>query len=292
MSGPRPTVSWNIVGGCNYRCTYCVQKHMPGIGGPTDEQLEAALATLTALPGSWEFKISGGEPFMLKRLPEVAQRLAAAGHKVSLLTNLSAPLRVISTFIEAAGEQLRTFSCSLHREEVEEAEFFEKARAVKDLLAKWPRATFVVNSVVVPGQVSEVADSRERFEGAGIKFYPQLMRVEGQPAKYGWVDRWRIDRAFGDMVSPSQMNRGYQLKGRLCHAGSKYFIIHPKGDAFSCYPGKRFGDGHLGNIFEGTLRLWDAPSPCRYEVCPCTVPQNRGIIEGFGNSSGEGSHSF
>ena len=65
---------------------------------------------------------------MLKRLPEVAQRLAGAGHKVSLLTNLSAPLRVISTFIEAAGEQLRTFSCSLHREEVEEAEFFEKAR--------------------------------------------------------------------------------------------------------------------------------------------------------------------
>ena len=111
----------------------------------------------------------------------------------------------------------------------------------------------MVNSVVVPGQVSDVADSRERFEGAGIKFYPQLMRVNGQPAEYGWVDRWRLDRAFGDMVSPSQMNRGYQLKG-LCHAGSKYFIIHPKGDAFSCYPGKRFGDGHLGNVFDG-----DAP---------------------------------
>jgi hypothetical protein len=150
----------------------------------------------------------------------------------------------------------------------------------------------VVNSVVVPGQVPEVSASRERFEDAGIKFYPQLMRVNGQPAKYGLMDRWRIDRAFGDMVSPSQMNRGFQLKGRLCHAGSKYFIIHPKGDAFSCYPGKRFGDGHLGNVFDGTLRLWDAPAPCRYDVCPCTVPQNRGIIEGFGGGSGEGTHSF
>jgi MoaA/NifB/PqqE/SkfB family radical SAM enzyme len=284
MSGPRPTVSWNIVGGCNYRCTYCVQKHMPGIGGPSDEQLEAALATLTALPGSWEFKISGGEPFLLKRLPEVARRLAGAGHKVSLLTNLSAPLRVLETFIEAAGEQLRTFSCSLHREEVEEAVFFEKALAVKELLAKWPRATFVVNSVVVPGQVGDVAASRERFESAGVKFYPQLMRVNGKPAEYGWVDRWRIDRHFGDMVSPSRMNRGYPLKGRLCHAGSKYFIIHPKGDAFACYPAKRFGDGHLGNVFDGTLRLRDVPAPCPYEVCPCTVPQNRGIIEGFGGS--------
>ncbi|MET0401091.1 MAG: radical SAM/SPASM domain-containing protein [Cystobacter sp.] len=292
MSGPRPTVSWNIVGGCNYRCTYCVQKHLPGIGGPTDEQLEAALTTLTALPGSWEFKISGGEPFLLKRLPEVARRLGAVGHKVSLLTNLSAPVRVLATFIEAAGEQLRTFSCSLHREEVEEAEFFEKAQEVKQLLARWPRATFVVNSVMVPGQVSEVAHSRERFEAADIKFYPQLMRVQGKPAEYGWVDRWRLHRAFGDMVSPSQMNRGYQLTGRLCHAGSKYFIIHPKGDAFSCYPGKRFGDGHLGNVFDGTLKLWDAPRPCHYEVCPCTVPQNRGIIEGFGGGAGDERLAF
>lgn len=278
----RSTVSWNIVGGCNYRCTYCVQKHAPGLGTPSDLELDAALATLEALPGRWEFKISGGEPFLLKRLPEVARRLAARGHLVSVLTNLSAPTRVLFDFIDAAGDALRTFSCSLHREEVGEDEFFGKARAVKDRLSTRPRASFVVNSVVVPGEVQAVAQSRERFEAAGLKFYPQLMRKDGRAVTYAAEDQRRIEAAFDDLVGPGQMNRGYALKGYTCHAGSRYFIIHPRGDAFACYPGKRFGDARLGNVFDGTLKLWDAPRPCPYEVCPCTVPQNRGVIEGFG----------
>jgi MoaA/NifB/PqqE/SkfB family radical SAM enzyme len=280
----RPTVSWNIVGGCNYRCTCCVQKHAPGIGGPDDAQLERALETLTALPGSWEFKISSGEPFLLKRLPEVARRLAAAGHTVSALTNLSAPLRMLEAFIASAGAQLLTFSCSLHREEVEEAAFFEKARAVKAALAAWPKATFVVNSVGVPGQVQEVAASRARFEAADLKFYPQLMRRDGQPVDYGDDDARAITEAFDDLEGPGAMNRGSALRGYRCHAGSRYFIIHPAGDAFSCSPAKRGGEGHLGNVFDGTLALWTAPRPCPYAVCPCTVPQNRGIIEGFGRT--------
>lgn len=285
MNKLRPTVSWNIVGGCNYRCTYCVQKHAPGLGAPSDAELEAALATLARLEGRWEFKLSGGEPFLLKRLPEVARRLAARGHLVSVLTNLSAPLRVLFDFIDAAGPQLRTFSCSLHREEIPEDAFLEKARAVKERLAGLPRASFVVNSVVVPGQVDAVAQSRARFEGAGLKFYPQLMRVDGKAVSYDDAEAQRLGEAFDDLVGPGQMNRGFALRGRLCHAGSKYFIIHPRGDVFACYPGKRARDGHLGNLFEGTLTLRPGPQPCPYEVCPCTVPQNRGIIEGFGGAS-------
>lgn len=277
----RATVSWNLVGGCNYRCSYCVQKHTEGLGTPSDDELEHALGVLTALPGSWEFKISGGEPFLLKRLPEVAARLAAAGHTVSVLTNLSAPLRVLEAFIEAAGPKLRTFSCSLHREEVSEDEFFEKARAVKAALAKWPKATFVVNSVVVPGTVEAVASSRTRFEAAGLKFYPQLMRQQGRPVDYSADDAAAIAEAFDDLQGPAHMNRGYALKGATCHAGSKYFIIHPRGDVFACYPAKRANEGHLGNVFEGALTLREGPLSCPYDVCPCTVPQNRGIIEGF-----------
>jgi MoaA/NifB/PqqE/SkfB family radical SAM enzyme len=281
----RPTVSWNIAGGCNYRCSYCVQKHATGLGTPSDEELDRALATLCGLDGRWEVKISGGEPFLLKRLPEVARRLASAGHLVSVLTNLSAPMRVLEAFVDAAGEALRTFSCSLHREEVREDEFLEKAVAVKARLAAWPKASFVVNSVVVPGQVAQVAASRARFEKAGLKFYPQLMREHGKNVDYPAADQTLLRESFDDLEGPKAMNRGYSLKGRLCHAGAKYFIVHPRGDAFSCYPGKRFGDGHLGNVFDGTLQLRPGPAPCPYDVCPCTVPQNRGIIEGFGGGA-------
>lgn len=282
MNRLRPVVNWNLVGGCNYRCSYCVQKHLSGIVGPSDAQLDAGLAALAALPGAWEIKLSGGEPFLLPRLPEVAGRLADAGHTVSLLTNLSAALPVIEAVLEGAGAQLRTFSCSLHREQVEEGDFLRKAAEVAARLARWPRASFVVNAVVLPGRLAEAAASRRRFEGAGIKFYPQLMRVDGRPAHYTAEDLVLLERDFGDLVSPAGMNRGYCLTGRICHAGRRYFILTPKGEAFACYPGKRFGDGRLGNLFDGSLRLWDAPRPCPYEVCPCTVPQNRGIVEGFG----------
>ncbi|MDX2013995.1 MAG: radical SAM protein [Myxococcaceae bacterium] len=283
----RPTVSWNIVGGCNYRCSYCVQKHAPGLGTPSDDELEGALSTFERLDGRWEFKVSGGEPFLLKRLPEVAARLARAGHLVSVLTNLSAPLRVLEDFVAAAGASLRTFSCSLHREETTEDAFLEKARAVRHALGAWPKATFVVNSVVVPGTVDVVGNSRRRFEAEGLKFYPQLMRKDGKAVTYDDADAQKLAVHFDDLVGPGQMNRGFALKGRLCHAGAKYFIVHPRGDAFSCYPGKRFGDGHLGNVFDGTLKLRTGPAPCPYEVCPCTVPQNRGIIEGFGPGGDE-----
>jgi organic radical activating enzyme len=281
MTGPRPTVSWNVVGGCNYRCTYCVQKHLPGTGAPSDAELDGALATFARLPGIWEFKISGGEPFLLRRLPEVARRLAAAGHKVSVLTNLSASLGEIGGFIEAADDRLRTFSCSLHREYVGDDEFLAKAREVRSMLQPYPRATFVVNAVVVPGTVDDLAVARRRYEAAGVKFYPQLMRVNGSAVVYAAAEWRAIQSAFGDLVSPSQMNRSFSFTGRLCHSGSKYFIVHPRGDAFRCYPGKRAGDGWLGNVFDGSLRLWEGPRACPYDVCPCTVPQNRGIIEGL-----------
>jgi MoaA/NifB/PqqE/SkfB family radical SAM enzyme len=274
----RPVVNWNIVGGCNYRCSYCVQKHAEGIGGPDDAALERGIATLSALPGAWEFKISGGEPFLLKRLPEVAGRLVAAGHRVSLLTNLSAPLAVIERFIAATGPGLRTFSCSLHLEETGVDAFLDKAVQVVDRLARHPKASFVVNHVVQPGKVGETLALRRRFEAEGIKFYPQLMRVDGRPADYGLLDRWRLRRHFADLAGPAGMNRGYSHTGKPCHAGYRYFIIHPKGHAFACYPAKRHDEGYLGNIYEGTLRLRDGPMPCPYAICPCTVPQNRGIV--------------
>ena len=274
----RPVVNWNIVGGCNYRCSYCVQKHAEGVGGPDDAALERGLATLSALPGTWEFKISGGEPFLLKRLPEVAASLVGAGHRVSLLTNLSVPLAVIERFIDAAGAGLRTFSCSLHLEETTVDAFLEKAAAVRDRLAAWPKASFVVNHVVQPGRIGQAAAIRRRFEDAGIKFYPQLMRINGQPARYGLIDRWRLQRAFADLHGPAGINRGYSHQGKPCAAGFRYFIIHPKGNAYTCYPAKRGAEGFLGNIYDGTLQLNDGPMTCPYAVCPCTVPQNRGIV--------------
>jgi MoaA/NifB/PqqE/SkfB family radical SAM enzyme len=104
------------------------------------------------------------------------------------------------------------------------------------------------------------------------------MRVNGRPARYGLIDRWQLGRAFADLAGPAGMNRGYSHQGKACHAGFHYFIVNPKGDAYACYPAKRHEENYLGNIYTSELRLNDGPQPCPYPVCPCTVPQNRGIV--------------
>ncbi|MBP9905233.1 MAG: SPASM domain-containing protein, partial [Rhodoferax sp.] len=163
-------------------------------------------------------------------------------------------------------------------EETSAETFLTKAAAVKQVLSAMPKSSFVVNHVVQPGRIGEAAELRRAFEASGLKFYPQLMRINGRPANYGLIDRWKLDRAFADLVGPSGMNRGYSHQGKSCHAGFRYFILHPKGDAYACYPAKRHGENYLGNIYAQTFRLNDGPLACPYAVCPCTVPQNRGMV--------------
>jgi len=65
----------------------------------------------------------------------------------------------------------------------------------------------------------------------------------------------------------------------LQKAFSAMRTVDKNGDAWSCRTAKRFDEGALGNIFDGTLALAAAPSPCTYDICPCSVPANRGMIE-------------
>ena len=41
-----------------------------------------------------------------------------------------------------------------------------------------------------------------------------------------------------------------------------------------------FDDGYLGNAIEGGARILAGPHACPYTICPCSVPANRGMIEG------------
>ena len=88
----RSAVSWNITGACNYRCTYCVQKKSSKKHVPSTKEVDRFLAAFGELPGSWEFKISGGEPFVLPGIVRIAAGLREVGHQVSMLTNLSASM--------------------------------------------------------------------------------------------------------------------------------------------------------------------------------------------------------
>src|SRR5437762_10210379 len=108
-------VTWNINTTCNYRCSYCTQQFLDDRkrwlrDGP------AFIEGFRKLPGKWEVKISGGEPFLHPNLNEITEGLRTVGHKISIVTNFSAQRERLSEFLRAASDNLRVFSASLHLE--------------------------------------------------------------------------------------------------------------------------------------------------------------------------------
>lgn len=281
-TGRQRTVEWQVAGACNYDCTYCIQSPKYRRGRPDAEQVERAIDTFAGLPGTWEIKCSGGEafahPLFLDRIvPGLVERTP---HTLSVLTNLSATREELSRFAILTAGRLRVFSASLHLEFVSVEAFVDKARWLVATLD--PGVQFVVNQVVFPGQEAEAGACKSQVEAAGLRWFPQLYKVKGGVADYPNAAALRA--LLGEAPGPRQANVAPSYRGRRCWAGVDYFTVDKDGAAWSCRTAKRHGEGQLGNLFDGTLRLRGAPAACPWDICPCTVPANRGMIEGIGPS--------
>jgi hypothetical protein len=276
----QPTVEWQVCGVCNYDCSYCIQSRASRVGHPSDEQVERMLGFLAALPGRWEIKMTGGEPFAWKGFMErvVPGLIERTPHIVSLLTNLSAPPAILDRFAALTRGRLGVVSASLHLEHTTAAAFVDKARRLRARMD--PAARLVVNSVLVPGRLEAVATARAAVEKAGLSFFPQIMKVAGGVAGYDGADEARLPGLVGISPTPRQANLAPSYRGRDCWAGAEYLVLTQTGDAWACRTARRHGEGYLGNAVLGTVRRWESPSPCPYDICPCTVPANRGMIAG------------
>jgi organic radical activating enzyme len=281
----RKTIEWQVCGTCNYDCSYCIQSKASRVGQPSNEEAERLLSFFEKLPGSWEVKMSGGEPFAAKAfLPVIVPGLVSrTAHRVSVLTNLSAPRSALERFASLTRGRLHVVSASLHLESVTAEDFADKAVFLKERIDE--RATLVCNSVVVPGQIDAAERAKAVLESRGLRYFPQLMKTKRGVFDYDEPDRKRLPLLTGDTPSPREANLAPSYRGRLCFSGVDYFVLTQAGEAWSCRTAKRFGEGHLGSALDGTFALRAAPARCTYDICPCTVPANRGMIEGVGAAS-------
>ncbi|HEV2863925.1 MAG TPA: radical SAM protein [Pyrinomonadaceae bacterium] len=276
---PRPAegvVTWNINTTCNYRCTYCTQRFVDDRkrwlrDGP------AFLKAFAALEGRWEIKISGGEPFLHPHLNELAAGLRETGHAVSVVTNFSADEEKLSAFIDAAGPALRVFSASLHLEyagtQAALEAFIRKAERVRARLP--PGASFNVTCVATRANLPRLEDLAALFAHRGLRFKVQPEKQDREVISYTEAEREIILRLGGHNglgeVAPS-------FGGRPCWAGARSFTLDDRGNAWRCYPARRFRTQFLGNFLDGSFRLARGPSPCLYAYCNCTVPIERHMM--------------
>ncbi|MCA9263157.1 MAG: radical SAM protein [Planctomycetales bacterium] len=281
----QPTVEWQVNGHCNYDCAYCIQSPASRVGTPSESTVRGIVDGFAGLPGQWEIKMSGGEPFAWKgfvrlAIPELVERTR---HTLSVLTNFSAPVDTLQRFCQLTGDRLRITSASFHPDTVALAAFLEKAVAYREMRQMWnPHSSFVVNVVLVPGSVHRHFEYREQLELHGFRYFPQLMKINGGVYPYDERDLKLIDQVTGGSREPRDVNRAPSYEGLRCEAGAWYFVVDQTGEAYTCRTGKRFLDvnerARLGNLVSGTFSLRRQGGLCPYPICPCTVPVNRGIV--------------
>lgn len=283
----QPTVEWQVAGRCNYDCTYCIQSAPRRVGAPEEAVARAIVEGFARLPGQWEIKMSGGEPFAYAPLTRqiVPDLIDKTPHLVSVLTNFSAPIHILQRFCEVTRDRLRITSASLHLESVPVEAFLDKARAYRELRAGLnPHSSFVVNAVLVPERIKALFAVRDAVEDDGFRFFPQWMKTGDGLYPYTPRDLALIRELTGDARDPAEINRAPSYKGTWCEAGAWYFVVDQTGDAWSCRTARRYADSQdddpafLGNLAEGTFKRLHRGAPCPFDICPCTVPANRGVV--------------
>lgn len=275
MSAPPPyplegVVSWNMNTTCNYRCSYCTQRFLDD-RKQWAKDVPAFIAAFLALPGDWEIKLSGGEPFLHPRLLELVGALAAGGRRVSAVTNLSASEAVLAEYLELTAARPGVLSASLHLEYADVELFVARLRWAADRHGGGAVATCVATRANLP----RLPDLVARFADAGLRLVVQPEKQDRDVIAYTPDELAALDALGGHnglgAVAPSFL-------GKWCWAGARYLIVDHRGAAWRCYPARRFRREPLGNLLDGSFRLRAEPARCTYDYCNCTVPPQRGMV--------------
>ncbi len=263
-------VSWNMNTTCNYRCSYCTQRFKDD-RRQWARDLPGFIAAFTRLPGDWEIKLSGGEPLRHPGFSEAVAALAAGGMRVSVVTNLSASRAVLARFAQDTAERPGLLSASLHLEYAEHSAFLDTLR----WLAPQYAGRICVTAVATRDSLAKLPDLAAMFTDAGITFKVQPEKQDREVIAYTAAEQEAL-LALGGHNHTGHIAPDFS--GRPCWAGSRYFIVDHLGEAWRCYPARRYRTEYLGNILRPGFRLAFEARPCLYRYCNCTVPQQRGMM--------------
>ena len=277
-------VQWGITQRCNYGCSYCVANGLRIVS--SKKQAVDNVSPYIFLDkfskhllGIWQFHLCGnGEPFMAPDFLKTVKGLIKMNHQVGVTTNFSAPKKEILEFCRITKDKLFKFDVSLHLEYTKLGNFLKKALLIKRLIGD----KFRVYSVARKGCLFELEKIGWLFREKGIPFTLQLERdytknnIKEPFVEYTKQEKDIIRKFRGCFYDKNNL----KFKGKLCWAGSKYFVINDEGDAWRCHPARRPRDskGYLGNLLKGTFKLNQSISICQYKYCYCVEPISFGMI--------------
>jgi len=197
--------------------------------------------------------------------------LVDQGRRVSVVTNFSASDELLFRYADLVRPRPGLVSASLHLEYVDVDTFLAKAHRFTDRHAGPLCVTVVATRALLP-TLPELA---RRFDDAGIHLKIQPEKQDRDVIDYSDEERAQL-LALGGHAGSGHIDPN--LAGRPCWAGARYLIVDHLGEAYRCYPARRYRRERLGNLLDGTFRLRLGAEPCRYRYCNCVVPQARGMV--------------
>ena len=279
---PIPSVEWQMLDWCNYKCEYCcvgIPNRKPTANSFMSDVLVAkTLHTLEQLPGRWRIHFSGGEPTLHPLFIDACAHLVSKGHSVSLLTNFSARMRTFEELVAKCGVGLEEIEISLHLPQVDLSEFTAK---LTDLISmKLPSTKVTVYSVMIAENFEVLKQLPERFRQLDVHFHFQHLKKAKKFVEYPPEVEQYLE---GKVCSVIPLLRGKNFHGVMCHTGHLFFFILPNGYCMRCGE-LPFSASYLGSIESGSLRLYDKARPCPGSHCLCLRPPLLGMVR-YGSSS-------
>ena len=263
-------VSWNMNTICNYRCSYCTQRFIDD-RKQWARDLPAFITAFSRLPGDWEIKLSGGEPFRHPDFLQGVEGLVNGGLRVSVVTNFSVSNQVLEDYARLTAANPGVFSASMHLEYVDPGAFLDRLSWFQKIFSGVVVATCVATRELLP----TLGELQSRFQRKGVRLNIQPEKQDREVIAYTAQETTAL-LALGGHNGLGAVDPNYLE--RPCWAGARYFIVDHRGESYRCYPARRVRKEYLGNLLVDGFRLHGEAKPCQYTYCNCTVPQSRGMM--------------
>lgn len=298
---------WLLNEYCNFNCGYCFDSadKLKKYKGNVDTQKVVDGFNNTGM--RWMIHMSGGEPLFFPNIVNLCSELTK-NHFISMNTNLSHK-NIYEFAQRINPEKVRFIHCSLHIQERERLklvqDFIEKYHYLREKgffvfascvihpsffnkfevdYAKFKSEGIILRPKLFHGRTYLWKETNSRIlnklRNICSKFYPDsytkkqkklLLKYnkESESDRKANVPIEEMDRfreiALGNYLEKYITEGLPSFKGKMCLAGKRFVKILSNGDVQRC----NTENTYLGNLYNGDLKLFDTPIPCKSNYCTC-----------------------
>jgi MoaA/NifB/PqqE/SkfB family radical SAM enzyme len=269
-------ITWSIINQCNFHCSYCFihDKHIEPII-PID--IHKLKENLSLLQKEWVFYITGGEPFLEKKIVEIC-KIITQKHYVSLNTNLS--LKEVFHFADEINpERVLSISAAVHINEREKRDKNLRSYIEKICYLQKKGFNIIVSYVVSPDLLGRVKDDMEHLRASGVekvrmKVFRGIYKGKFYPDAFNNEEREFLKTIEFDYPELDILLKKHNYRGKQCRAGKDFFIMDRNGNLKRCSNTFRT----YGNFFESSMNRDAVIRPCPVKKCGCPYEGIRNVM--------------